>query len=67
MHLKFEGKWKFLLLSPTIILAIGLPLALLPDVGEHYYTLDVPQNTAKISAEATGVSESAAEHHPREF
>lgn len=51
MHLKFEGKWKFLLLSPTIILAIGLPLALLPDVGAHYYTTDVPQDSAKVSAE----------------
>ncbi len=49
MHLKFEGRWKFLLLSPTIILAIGLPLALLPDVGVHYYTTDVPQNSAKVT------------------
>ena len=38
MHLKFEGRWKFVLLAPTIILAIGLPLALLPDIGVHYYT-----------------------------
>jgi len=67
MHLKFEGRWKFLLLSPTVILAMGLPLALLPDVGAHYYTTDVPQNTAKVTREAPGVSESAAAHHPREF
>ena len=33
MHLKFEGRWKYVLLSPTVILAIGLPLALLPDIG----------------------------------
>src|SRR5580698_6417007 len=26
MHLKFEGKWKFLLLVPTAILALGLAL-----------------------------------------
>ncbi len=37
MHLKFEGRWKFVLLAPTMILAVGLPLALLPDIGMHYY------------------------------
>jgi cytochrome c oxidase subunit 4 len=37
MHLKFEGRWKFLLLAPTFILAAGLPLALYPDIGLHYY------------------------------
>lgn len=44
MHLKFERNWKYVLLAPTTILAIGLPLALLPDVGVHYYDVDVPQN-----------------------
>lgn len=44
MHLKFEGRWKYLLLAPTIILATGIPLALLPDIGLHYYTLDTPQS-----------------------
>src|SRR5579872_4414434 len=44
MHLRFEGKWKFLLLSPTVILAMGLPLALLPDIGVHYYTTDYAQS-----------------------
>lgn len=43
MHLKFEGKWKYVLLAPTIILACGIPLALLPDIGVKYYVLDVPQ------------------------
>ena len=43
MHLKFEGRWKYLLLAPTVVLAMGLPLALLPDVGLHYYTPVVPQ------------------------
>lgn len=43
MHLKFEGNWKYVLLAPTIILAMGLPLALMPDMGVHYYTVDVPQ------------------------
>jgi caa(3)-type oxidase subunit IV len=66
MHLKFEGRWKYLLLSPTIILALGLPLALLPDIGVHYYTTDYAQSTAHISQEAPGVSEKTAEEHPRE-
>ena len=46
MHLKFEGNWKFVLLAPTIILACGIPLALLPDVGVHYYTIATPQENA---------------------
>ena len=43
MHLKFERAWKYVLLAPTTILALGLPLALTPDVAEHYYTQEVPQ------------------------
>ncbi len=43
MHLKFERAWKYLLLAPTIILAIALPLSLRPDIGETYYTPDVQQ------------------------
>ena len=43
MHLKFERGWKYVLLAPTTILALGLPLALTPDIGEHYYTQEVPQ------------------------
>lgn len=43
MHLKFEGNWKYILLAPTTILAIGLPLALLPDIGVAYYTTAAPQ------------------------
>jgi len=45
MHLKFEGNWKFVLLAPTTILAIGLPLALFPDIGRSYYTNVAPQVT----------------------
>ena len=36
MHLKFEGNWKYVLLAPTTILSIGLPLALFPDIGRSY-------------------------------
>ena len=44
MHLKFEGNWKFVLLAPTTILAIGLPLALMPDVTLAYYIPTAPQH-----------------------
>lgn len=43
MHLKFEGNWKYIILAPTAILAVGLMVALAPDIGLHYYTPDVPQ------------------------
>lgn len=43
MHVKSERAWKWILLGPTVILAIGLPVALIPDVGLHYYDVDVPQ------------------------
>jgi cytochrome c oxidase subunit IV len=43
MHLKFEGAWKYIILAPTAILAVGLMVALAPDIGLHYYTNDVPQ------------------------
>ncbi|MAT14016.1 MAG: oxidase [Planctomyces sp.] len=43
MHLKFEENWKYAILVPTIILAIGLPLTLLPDIGLQYYTSVNPQ------------------------
>jgi len=46
MHLKFEGRWKYLLLTPTTVLACGLPLAMLPDIGMHYYVVANPQQTA---------------------
>jgi len=50
MHLKFEGNWKYVLLAPTTILAIGIPLALLPDVGVHYYGVSAPQEQQLRSA-----------------
>ena len=43
MHLKFERAWKFMLLAPTFILAAGLMMSLVPDIGRHYYTVDTPQ------------------------
>lgn len=71
MHLKFEGRWKYVLLMPTAILACGLPLALAPDVGLHYYTLQVPQTEylreqgemPDIHEAPTVEDESAGGHH----
>lgn len=59
MHLKFEGNWKYVLLAPTTILAIGLPLALLPDIGLHYYVNSAPQALAQ-QADQDEESEAAA-------
>jgi len=68
MHLKFERHWKYVLLAPTFILAVGLPLALFPDVAVHYYDVDVPQNPIESRAagnfhgEAAGGSHAAGAH-----
>lgn len=62
MHLKFEGKWKFVLLLPTAILACGIPLALAPDIGLHYYTPTTPQVRTHSEARG-GHGEPAAEEN----
>ncbi|MBL8849944.1 MAG: cytochrome C oxidase subunit IV family protein [Planctomycetaceae bacterium] len=61
MHLKFEGKWKYVLLLPTAILACGLPLALAPDIGLHYYPPAIPQLQYESGARGEGAAH-AAEH-----
>lgn len=43
MHLKYEGKWKFVLLAPTTVLALAIVAAMIPDIGAHYYDVQVPQ------------------------
>jgi len=48
MHIRFETAWKYILLAPTIILALTLPLALSPDVGFHYYLVQVPQTLVPV-------------------
>ena len=70
MHLKFEGAWKYVLLLPTAILACGLPLALAPDIGLHYYRPDVPQVREAERLQLTGgaahggeTEHEEAEHH----
>ncbi len=35
MHLKFEGRWVYLLLVPASLLATALVLALYPDIANH--------------------------------
>jgi len=69
---EFEGNWKYVLLAPTTILAIGLPIALFPDIGSSYYTNAAPQvgvwaeevaayeKHHAEEAEASGHGESAA-------
>lgn len=64
MHLKFEGKWKFVLLAPTIVLAMAIPAALMPDIGSHYYDYEVPQLEDDGSdAEAAGTGSHGAAPH----
>lgn len=46
MHIKFEGKWKYALLAPTMILALALIVALAPDIGSEYYMRSTPQAIA---------------------
>ena len=60
MHLKFERAWKYLLLAPTVIIAMALPVALRPDIGTHYYTQDVQQLRDYPEHEA---SQHSSEHH----
>ncbi|WP_437202662.1 cytochrome C oxidase subunit IV family protein [Planctomicrobium sp. SH664] len=62
MHLKFEGRWKFIILAPTAILAVGLMTALAPDMALHYYTNEAPQ--AKAYRAAHGDSHEAAGDAP---
>ncbi|MCA8999901.1 MAG: cytochrome C oxidase subunit IV family protein [Planctomycetaceae bacterium] len=69
MHLKFEGKWKFIILMPTAILAVGLMFALAPDMAMHYYTSDVPQvrygqsETGHAEHQDAPTSKSEESHH----
>jgi cytochrome c oxidase subunit 4 len=63
MHLKFEGKWKFVLLAPTCVLALAIPAALMPDIGSHYYDLVVPQDLDDAGELPMGKHGDAPEHH----
>lgn len=39
MHLKFEGRWVYAMLVPACVLAIGMVLALYPDIGTQPQSL----------------------------
>ncbi|MFO1021462.1 MAG: cytochrome C oxidase subunit IV family protein [Planctomycetales bacterium] len=66
MHIKFEGAWKYVLLAPTMVLALTIPLALSPDVGFHYYLMQVPQTLTplpKHDGAGHGAAHGAAASH----
>ncbi|RMG40433.1 MAG: oxidase [Planctomycetota bacterium] len=64
MHLKFEQNWKYVLLAPTIILAVGIPLALLPDIGLHYYVVaDRPAVAADVVGHGEHGHDGGADEH----
>ncbi|MEZ5941004.1 MAG: cytochrome C oxidase subunit IV family protein [Planctomycetaceae bacterium] len=63
MHLKFEGAWKFIILAPTAILAVGLMIALAPDMAMHYYTNDAPQVKWVGAEHAEEVAETEHSEH----
>jgi len=55
MHVKYEGRWIYAMLLPTIILACAIPAALMPDIGIHYYlvqTFQTDQRDAQLTEEA---------------
>lgn len=35
MHLKFEGRWPYFMIVPACVLAAGLVIALIPDIGSQ--------------------------------
>lgn len=48
MHLKFEGKWVYLLIVPAIILATILVLALVPDQALKPADIETEESSASI-------------------
>lgn len=52
MHLKFEGKWVYLLIVPAIILATILVLALVPDQALKPEDTDVEENVQSAPTDA---------------
>ena len=65
MHLKFERAWKYLLLAPTTIIALAIPLSLRPDIGTSYYVQDVPQlrDYPEHEARVLEAAEHGGAHH----
>lgn len=54
MHLKWERNWKYVLLAPTVILSIGLPVALIPDIGVHYWIMQPTETSEAAGHDADG-------------
>lgn len=65
MHLKFEGKWKFVILMPTAILAVGLMFALVPDMAMRYYSSEVPQVKMAEAGQPVGGDHGAEPKHAK--
>lgn len=65
MHLKFEGGWKYVILLPTVVLALAIPFALASDIGIHYYDVEVPQQNTLLEKEIEQIAKekAEAEHH----
>ena len=53
MHLKFEGKWVYLLIVPAIVLAAILVLALVPDQAMKPMDTDVEETVEFTPAQGT--------------
>jgi cytochrome c oxidase subunit IV len=53
MHLKFEGKWVYLLIVPAVVLAAILVLALVPDQAMKPMDTDLEETVQFTPAEAT--------------
>ncbi|QDT34357.1 cytochrome C oxidase subunit IV family protein [Thalassoglobus polymorphus] len=62
MHLKFEGRWKFVILMPTVILSIGLMIGLAPDVAMHYYDYNAMQTRLTAHHNEEGYGEGQNDH-----
>jgi cytochrome c oxidase subunit 4 len=52
MHLKFEGKWVYLLIVPAIILAAVLVLALVPDQALKPADIEQEETSSVLPADA---------------
>jgi cytochrome c oxidase subunit IV len=53
MHLKFEGKWVYLLIVPAIVLAAVLVLALVPDQAMKPIDADVEESVQSSPPEGS--------------
>ena len=64
MHVKYEGRWIYAMLLPTIILACAIPAALMPDIGIHYYLMQTFQTDERDAQLTEEEHEQPAPAHP---